>query len=651
MARTGEKIILPSLLKRTALIALLCFTAFAVGCSDEKASAPLSSAATADVAAWPDSAAPPVFSESARARRIPYKKFSMGPIFREGYILGPGSELTQKLSSHEKKGLTFEICVPLAGGSGEPSSLLSGLELEMAFPGEGKGIGSGNTFSIPPVQSGQCLAAGPFWLEDSTGKSGRPDSPAEFILSRPSLKAGEPELVAAISAPRLVDKKRKKPVIIIVSVDTLRPDHTSQGGYTRDTSPEMAVMAGNMAVFQNCFAHASWTPPSVASLFTSLYPTQHGSIGRDSLVLAEENMTMAEIFKQAGYATAAFSASPFIHPEFGFGQGFEVFGFDDTEYAPNLERMVMEWASDYRGGPLLLYVMFFDPHYPYEPRPPYKDKFSRAPDGSALWNEKKLIKLDTLFDVDASVGRDTYQMLKSRYNEEIACSSASVYGLFTRLKKSLDFDPELDILLVTSDHGEEFVEHGAYGHGNTLYNELLRVVLMIQAPGAAGGEKINEVVRHIDVLPTLLDFAGLPLVTDVEGQSLRPYFIDPSSEKDRPAYAVTRHLFEKDRSARSLIKGRYKLIVSENPSRVELYDLAADPGELRNLSRDRTEVLREMIEDLEKLEAVAAQKRIVKSGAPAPDRVDDLMKSLGYIGDEKPQRKKAGKTKEIRGGM
>ena len=224
-----------------------------------------------------------------------------------------------------------------------------------------------------------------------------------------------------------------RPSVIIISIDTLRADHLGAYGYQRGTSRNIDRLARESTLFLRCYAQSSWTPSSVGSLFTSLYPEQHGSFGKDEVTLPAENVTLAEVLRGAGYQTAAFSSSPFIHPDFGFGQGFMEFGFDPAENAGNLNALVLEWLGRRTREPFFLYVMYFDPHFSYTPPASYRELFHNGPDGKPLWDPARVTRIDNLFDLNATVGRETFEYLKSEYDGEIAIGGPGLAGACVEL--------------------------------------------------------------------------------------------------------------------------------------------------------------------------------------------------------------------------
>jgi len=450
---------------------------------------------------------------------------------------------------------------------------------------------------------------------------------------------GTPEAVVAVLEPGPPPAAAgSRPDILLISIDTLRADHLGAYGYARSTSPFLNRLAAGSALFERAYAHASWTPPSVASLFTSLYPPQHGSLGKDNLILDDRNQTLAETLGAAGYYAAAYSASPFIHPDFGFGQGFRRFGFEPSDQAGRLaalvERELPALRRAYPRAPLFVYVMFFDPHFPYAPPPPYDSRFN-ADGGRPSFDPRRVTRVGSLFALGATVGRDTFEYLRAEYDGEIACADAALAELLARFERGeLGLDPARTVLVLTADHGEEFLEHAGFGHGNALYEESIRVPLLIREPGRSEGARIPSVVRQVDVFPTLLELAGLQPRPGLEGRSLVG-LLDGVPEPDRPAFASFLHLFHQGESQRSLRQGDLKLIVVRNPDRAELYDLRRDPEESHNLAGERPEALARMAVELDALERrlrpVAAPAAGGAGGSRSSERSLDLLRSLGYI--------------------
>jgi arylsulfatase A-like enzyme len=532
-------------------------------------------------------------------------------VHREGVVLAPGDSLQAK---HKGGGaLYFWVGVPSSSGLGKdvPASVSvtaagrNAPSVKRVTPVAGKW-----TAVKVPLPSASVTVA--IRLETEGG---------------PSRAAGE---AVVIGSPWIAPSPR--PNIIVISIDTLRADHLEAYGSKWPTSPHISELAQESAVFEHCYSHASWTPPSVASLFTSLYPSQHGSLGKDRILLPKANLTMAETFAKAGYFTAAFSSSPFVHPDFGFAQGFRVFGFEENENAARLTEMVEQWLAERPDGPFFLYVMYFDPHFPYVPPKKYRHRFRKGPDGRPLWKEEHVPVIKSLFGLSAEIGRESYHHLHGSYRGEIAFTDDMLGMLVSRLRKAGLL--ENSILVLTSDHGEEFLEHGGFGHGNTLYEEQLHVPLLIRLPGGLHGKRrVNSIVRQADIFPTLLDFADMEHPRPLEGKSFYAALLGNKPISARPAYATSMHLLDEKRKMTSLRQSRHKLILYENPGDELLFDLDKDPAELRNLAREKPEKLESMIEALRTFEKNMAPPVVEKSGAASPERTRKMLESLGYVGE------------------
>ena len=395
----------------------------------------------------------------------------------------------------------------------------------------------------------------------------------------------------------------RRPNVLLISVDTLRADRLGcYGG--RAPTPEIDALARRGARFPVAVAHAPLTAPSHASLLTGLLPPRHGVRDNGTFVLPEGPLTLAQAFGRAGWRTAAFVSGFPLDRRFGFARGFELFDDrlprgTDTRRAPHVERRgdatadaVLTWLSSQPSGSdaaaWLAFVHFFDPHAPYE-----------APGGLA-----------------GRAGGD--------YEGEVAFVDAQVGRLLAAIARR-DED-ERTLVLLTSDHGESLGEHGERTHGIFVYDSTLRVPLVVAGPGVAGGAAPPVVARGVDVLPTLLDLAGLPVPADLDGRSLRPA-LEGRAQADAPAYAES--LF----CARGLgwaplfawRSASHKLILAPQ---VELYDLGHDWAESQDLAAREPGRVAELRRPLEALLARAVAP-VAAAGDPA---VAERLRALGYLG-------------------
>jgi len=365
-------------------------------------------------------------------------------------------------------------------------------------------------------------------------------------------------LVLAVPALRLAfsdgPPPRRGPVVIYL-VDTLRFDRMSAYGARRDTTPAARRLAEEGVRYDVAYSVATWTRPAVASLLTSRPPAEVEAIERTG-VLARGIPTIAEIFRRAGARTASFSANPNIFsPGLGFERGFDTFeGIKEppSELAPGdrVADAAIRWIDAQPDGNFLVFVHVVDPHAPYDHfRKGYREMFPvpARPKGS---DDRRLAEYDGL------VRQSDDQFARIR----------------TALERKRFWDGALVVYL--ADHGEQFFEHGGEFHGDTLFEETLRIPLIVRAPGwGRPGSRVDEPVSILDILPSAAHWAGLPRDGRWAGQP-----IDRAAPRERELYYS-----EELDGARlyGLRRGRRKVIVSMNPPfRIE-FDLARDPGEQR----------------------------------------------------------------------
>jgi arylsulfatase A-like enzyme len=423
----------------------------------------------------------------------------------------------------------------------------------------------------------------------------------------------------------------RRPDVIVYLVDTLRADHLGCYGYPRATSPRIDAFAAESVLFENAVAQAGWTRPAVTSLLTGLDPHQHGVQGRlDGL--AESFDTLPEILRREGYQTGAFVSSAVITEKFGFGQGFDTFR-QRVKETIEPERPTSEWVNEEAlrwleqrdpDRPFFLFLHTLDPHMPYQPPEPFRRRLAPDADPRAGSLERVVAVRDGLRPTTA---RDREE-IPALYDAEIAGNDAAFGRLVEKLRARGLYDPLL--LVFVSDHGEELFDHGGWEHGATLYQELVHVPLLLKLPrGAGSGRRIGERVRQIDVLPTILDVLGGEAPPGIQGRSLLPLLHAPSR---RPPAAFS-SLDLDGRRIESIVLGHRKLIHTlahdRRPLGLELYDLASDPGERRNLAAADPDAVRGLTWLLE--------RRARGGGPPEASRVtldpelEKQLRALGYL--------------------
>lgn len=303
----------------------------------------------------------------------------------------------------------------------------------------------------------------------------------------------------------------KQPNVLILMLDTLRADHMGVYGYERDTTPTLDKFAKENVFFRYPVSAAPWTPMSVSSILTGLYPATHQMIPPNSREAASQTATrlnsnlvsLSEALQSQGYGTAAVSPNPWITPEFGFDQGFEIFRFHDRAKAEEINKHGIEIIEGWKSSnkPWFLYLHYLDPHDPYTPEGIYKEMFSG-----------KLAKRAFNYP-------DKMQNMINRYDGEIRYLDDQLGKLFEYLKGAGLYEDLM--IVVVADHGEQFMEHGNHRHGFQLYDEELFVPLFIRTGAKSDqGRVVEHTVSTVDIVPTVLERVGLPIPAGMPGSSL-----------------------------------------------------------------------------------------------------------------------------------
>lgn len=320
-----------------------------------------------------------------------------------------------------------------------------------------------------------------------------------------------------------------KPNIVLVVADALRSDHVSANGYARSVTPNLdRRIAGEGVSFRQATTPSPWTFPASAALMTGRLPFQLNATW-DNTILPSSALTLAEILKQDGYATAGFVSAPFVRAgPHGFGQGFDVYD-DSVAYGSVLEGNSLagsvnaaahSWLASWSPGsqPLFLFLYYFDPHTWYNPPSPYDTLYDPGYTGAmtpAVYRNAE----DVIAGRIVPSPRDVEHLI-ALYDGEIAYWDAMLDVLLDSLQARGLLDNAL--VIVTSDHGDMFGEHGKWTHGNGLYEDVLRVPLLMCYPGAIPkGVTIDAPVQNMDILPTILDWLGLATPSDLDGVSIR----------------------------------------------------------------------------------------------------------------------------------
>jgi arylsulfatase A-like enzyme len=448
-----------------------------------------------------------------------------------------------------------------------------------------------------------------------------------------------------------------RPNVLLVVIDTLRADRLGVYGNMRGLTPFLDELAARGHVVRRARAQAPWTNPSVASIFTSRYQSQHGVVDYRSVLPAAE-LTLAEVLKADGYATGAFSANGLIGESLGFGQGFDRFQThlltkgDDPIYlriplrADRIGAEALAWLDDLRrdgpaGVPIFLYLHLMEPHSPYAPPRALLERVRGSAAPVDLRRASQAMFIDTL----NPVGKAELGEIRDAYDASVLAVDEALRGLFGALAARGFF--ENAVVVVTADHGEEFQEHGGRGHGRTLFDETIRVPLIVVATGRSGPGVVEHLVSLVDVAPTILQLAGLPVPSRFAGVSfaadldsgpgsrLRRAVAQLSGRGPAPA-SYSEQLVPPGGEAargtsheRALVVDDVKLVRWRDGER-RFYDLATDPDEQApNIVEDS---------DRARLEARLAEVRAYAERDPSPPEVKmpdartrEALEALGYV--------------------
>ncbi|MFQ5526419.1 MAG: sulfatase [Thermoanaerobaculia bacterium] len=406
---------------------------------------------------------------------------------------------------------------------------------------------------------------------------------------------------------------------LLISIDTLRADHLGCYGYERPTSPALDRLCQDSVVFEQAIAQAPSTLHSHASIFTSLLPHHHGATWAGRTRLADECTTVTEVFQSGGYATGAFTGGGQMDRIFGLDQGFDFYEQPGAKDFQEIVTPATAWLGRPRENPFFLFLHTYETHHPYTPAPGYLELFEKSYDGD-LPDEITVDLLKEINRKERELADGDLEHIIDTYDAEIRSMDAALERLIAYLEDNDLYDDTM--IVFTSDHGEEFGEHGKVGwHSHSLFDELLRVPLVVKFPGQRhAGIRVESQVSSIDIAPTLLKALGLEVPSQFDGRDLTG-IADGSDAGKR--VAISRMDRQVGRDIDSVRTPDWKLY------RNQLFDLDADPEELWDTALNRPRVI-EMLRG-ELVEAVDSREpclgpQVVPTGATL-----DELKALGYL--------------------
>jgi len=449
------------------------------------------------------------------------------------------------------------------------------------------------------------------------------------------LKSGFYYGIAASLSPYLLlsgcseTPRTKRPNIVIITLDTTRADHLGCYGYHRRTSPNLDKLARESVLYTHAIAPSSWTLPSHASLFTGKFTSSHGAQYdqngplriSDAITgpkefqevrasgLALDELTLADILKEEGFATGAVVAGPWMKKVFGLNKGFEY--YDDSEidnvngrYANQVSVSALRWIESLKGTAFFLFLNYFDPHTPYCP----PDEFAK-------------VFLPKNFDLKGR--KYSVEELKTFYDAEILYMDYHIGLLLQKLKAWNLYDNTL--IIVTADHGELLGEHGLFGHGYYLFQEEIHVPLFIKYPGTEFSPDRTDVrIQLNDIMPIILDWLGLPIPSGIQA-GVPPKIGHPILAETYPQHSSSRN-----GHWRAIFEGDFKFIWNSKGNHL-LFNLKNDPLENKNLKADNLELAKRMMSELHRYLSKLPGPGPASEAQDVDKHTKDALKSLGYV--------------------
>jgi len=411
--------------------------------------------------------------------------------------------------------------------------------------------------------------------------------------------------------------------VILISIDTLRSDHLGAYGYARPTSPRIDELAKNGVLFERATSPAPWTLPAHASLLTGLYPSHHGLRGSE-VALPASIATIGTILTNQGFATAAVVNSNYLSPVFGLDRGFQRFeyvkeGAAEREPSRAITDRAIEWLQAAGDRRVFLFVHYYDVHSDYASLPEYERRFVRPYAGNADGTTAQMMAV--------RAGRIVFD--EADIQHVVDLYDAGIRQMDDELGRLLDAIGSRDdtLLVLVSDHGEEFFDHGGVLHGRTQFDELVRVPLILQGDGVPVGVRVTTTVSLIDVMPTILAAAGVTAPPGLDGLDLAPTWRGGVGLAERYLFHEADHNNAEPEMHRAVRHGNDKLHLYRLTGQVTLFDLGTDPGERTDVAARRPEIAADLRAHLEGL--TPTQPQAARSVTLPPEQIEKL-KALGY---------------------
>ena len=419
----------------------------------------------------------------------------------------------------------------------------------------------------------------------------------------------------------------RPPNILLISIDALRADHLSCYGYDRPTSPVLDELASRGIRFSRAFINTHGTPPSHTTLLSSLYQETHRvDLGGESGHLndhriPEEVELVQEILQREGWRTVAVTGGGYMSAEFGFARGFDDF-FDRARGVDEEAEKLLETLARQTGEPRPIFALFhtYEVHSPYTPPAGFEQLFGEY-SGEIEPSNDALIAIQG--KASKVLKNSDFDYLEALYDGGIRYTDQILGDLFSALEKTGFLDNA--VVIITADHGEEFGEHGGVLHGGKLYEELLHVPLIVFGTGVERGVVDPRLVSLVDIAPTILSAAGLPIPERMEGRDLL-------GDLPPPAWPEQRIFAQYGSQLYCVRTPRWKLIYRPGSEREQLFDLRHDPSERRNLVQKDPKMAAKLLAEIEAWRRTRLRLDLANrpQNEPSADKLEEL-RALGYV--------------------